>query len=152
MSNNLNAHEVFWLARYAHNTLAPLIKAAQQYEPSIRLSIVSRFDSQASNQAIDNSIEAVAHWGRPGMFFMSGVIRDKNQLAHWAAKVQTFIDTEQAALEAKHDAEVQYSIEQADAEAARDWEFHMERQQERADTEWAKDEYDSELQNEYSGN
>lgn len=67
----MNDHEVFWLARYAHNTLAPLIKEAQTIDPSIRFSIEMRFEN-ANTEFGDGHVNAYAHWDRKdGMFLYS---------------------------------------------------------------------------------
>ena len=39
----LTDHDVFWLARYAHNTLAPLFAEVKAIEPSLRFSIELAF-------------------------------------------------------------------------------------------------------------
>lgn len=62
----MNDNEVFWLARYAHNTLAPLFKEAQAIEPSIKYTIEMHFYNPEVR--FTGSIGVYAHWDRPGMF------------------------------------------------------------------------------------
>lgn len=44
----LTDHEVFWLARYAHNTLAPVVAEARKYAPSIQFDIEMSFCTEDS--------------------------------------------------------------------------------------------------------
>jgi hypothetical protein len=118
------AHDVFWLARHAHNTLAPLITAAQQYEPSINLHIEMNFCDANSPFSKNNSIGVDSHWKRGGMFHQGIQITTQAQIARIAAKVQDFIDAEQAKLE-----------EAEDVKAVQEWERQQERAAERADFE-----------------
>jgi hypothetical protein len=149
-----SAHDVFWLARYAHNTLDPLVKAAKQYDPTIQWSIELVFADKDSHFAKDNHIDLKAHWkrDRPIMLFQSTHRYTKADVDAVAAKVQAFIDAQQAILEAEHDAEALYAIEQADILAAQDWEYQQERRAERADIERDEHDHDIELQNEMAGN
>ena len=125
-TKQLSGHDVFWLARHAHNVLDPLIKVAQTYEPSIIFKIEMRFDCiGGNNKPLSNAVEVMAHWDRGGMFFMSELLRDKSGLDRWAKFIRDFCDKEQAALEAREDA----------AAEARDWDLKQERIRERADIE-----------------
>lgn len=133
--SHANPNDTFWLARHAHNVLAPLIEAARQYEPSIHYTLILGFDTEKSFRHAGSFLDIIAHWGRTGMFLYDTNLTTKERVARVAAKVQAFIDTEQAALEAKHDSEVLYVIEQADDAEALDWEFQQERIAERADIE-----------------
>lgn len=114
MKKIASAHDVFWLARYAHNTLEPLITAAKQYDPTIQWSIELVFADKDSHFAKDNHIDLKAHWkrDRPIMLFQSTHRHTKADVDAVAALVQAFIDAEQAALEAAHDEAVVYVAEQ----------------------------------------
>lgn len=147
-----NPNDTFWLARHAHNVLSPLIEAARQYEPSIFFSIELNFDVERTYRHAGSYLDIIAHWDRDGMFLHENSITTNAQVDAVAAKVQAFIDAEQAALEEAEDAKVQYELEQVDAAADRDWEFQMERAAERADIERADHDHDIELQNEMAGN
>jgi hypothetical protein len=107
-----SAHDVFWLARYAHNTLDPLFKAAKQYDPTIQWSIELTFADKDSQYAKSNHVTLRAHWAReqPIMLFQVPHLYDKGGVDGAAAKLQAWIDAEQAKLEAAHDAAVSYSI------------------------------------------
>ena len=98
-----NPNDTFWLARYAHNTLAPLIEAARQYEPEIHYSIQVTFDVEQTYRAAGSYLAIHAHWTRPLMLLHESNLTTKADVDKAAAKVQTFIDAEQAALEASHD-------------------------------------------------
>ena len=102
-----SAHDVFWLARYAHNTLDPLFKAARQYEPSLYLVMQMNFSGATLTE---NSVSVFGHWDRDRMFLYAPTLRTTAGVDKAAAKVQKFIDTEQAKLEAAHDAAVSYFI------------------------------------------
>lgn len=84
----MNDHEVFWLARHAHNTLAPLIKDAQEVDPSIRLSIEMRFENP-NVEFGGGRVSAYGHWARKdGMFIYSTWITSKENIAQLAAEVR----------------------------------------------------------------
>lgn len=146
---NLSDHDVFWLARYAHNTLAPLIKAAQQYEPSVTHSIEMAFDhADAPYHKQPHLTIYVRAQNQPHTILARDYVSTSTaDIDRVAETVQTFIDKEQAALEAAADAAAE-----VDAAADDDFEFQMERQRERADIERDEDAHDIELQNEMAGN
>ena len=110
--SHTNPNDTFWLARYAHNTLAPLIEAAKQYEPSISLHIELTFDIERSYRAAGSFLTVRAHWDRkqPLMLLRTSDLTTKEGVDKVAAEVQKFIDTEQAALEAAHDAAAEASL------------------------------------------
>lgn len=149
---NLTAHDIFFLARMAHNTLDPLFKAARQYEPSVFPRIEMDFGGTDGPYHGYHHITIVSHWKREGMFLQSVALTSKDDIDKVAAKVQVFIDAEQAKIEAEHDAAALYAIEEDTEAEARDWELQQERIRERADIERDEDAHDIELQNEYAGN
>jgi hypothetical protein len=88
----MNNHEVFWLARYAHNTISPLIKEAQETDPTIRFSIEMRFEN-ANTEFGDGRVSLFAHWGRKeGMFLYSTWNTSKEDIDNAAAQVRRNID------------------------------------------------------------
>ena len=148
-----SAHDVFWLARYAHNTIDPLIKAAQQYDPSISLNVGMDFAHDKSPFTKEFSVAVTAHWERPLMFLQSYGLTTTAQIDRVAATVQEFIDAEQAKIEERHDLEVFYGVEEArQAEEDAAWELQQDRIRERADIERAEHDHDIELQNIAAGN
>ena len=91
-----SAHDVFWLARYAHNTLDPLIKAAKQYDPSIWFKTELVFGRVTTWNPTGFEVNIAAHWDGPLMFLHELGLTTKAQVDKVAAKVQEFIDAEQA--------------------------------------------------------
>lgn len=147
------AHDVFWLARYAHNTIHPLIKAAQQYDPSIRLGIELRFEEKFTWLPNGACLNIISHWDGRLMFLHENWLTSKTQVDKAAAKVQEFIDAEQAKIEERHDLEAFYGVEEArQAEEDAAWELQQDRLRERADFERDEDAHDIELQNIAAGN
>lgn len=151
-----SAHDVFWLARYAHNTIDPLITAAQQYDPSATLEIQMSFchaDSPHFGQShLTIIVRAKSQPNRIMAYSTSRLITTPEQVDAEAAKVQEFIDAEQAKIEERHDLEVFYGVEEDTEAEARDWELREDRLRERADIERAEHDHDIELQNEMAGN
>lgn len=154
---NENPNDTFWLARHAHNVLAPLIEAARQYEPGIHYGIILRFDVEQTYRRAGSYLEIHAHWTRPSMLLHESNLITTQQIAAVAAKVQTFIDAEQVKLEEAEDAAAEalaYEAMLAEADAAADqaWDAQLERAAERADIERDEHYHDIELQNEMAGN
>ena len=83
-----NAHDTFWLGRYAHNKLAPLFTQAKAIEPSIQFIIELTFADKESMYSKENHINVASHWSRDGMFQMSSWLRDKDDVDRFAAKVK----------------------------------------------------------------
>ena len=151
-----SAHDVFWLARYAHNTIAPLITAAQQYDPSATLEIQMGFyhaDSPYFGQHhLTIAVRAKSQPNQIMAFSTGRLVATTAQVDAEAAKVQEFIDAEQAKIEERHDLEVFYGVEEDTEAEARDWELREDRLRERADIERAEHDHDIELQNIAAGN
>lgn len=80
-------HEVFWLARYTHNTLAPLIAEAKAIEPSIRLSIELAF-ANPSKPFTHGHVNVYAHWDRDKMFLYDMRHRTKVDIDKLADQVK----------------------------------------------------------------
>lgn len=146
------AHDVFWLARYAHNTLDPLFKAARQYEQGLYPRIEMDFCSTNAPYHGYPHITVTSHWKRPGMFLQEICLTTKADVDRAAAKLQAFIDAEQAKIEEQHDLEAFYNLGEDTEAEARDWETRQDRLRERADIERAEHDHDIELQNEMAGN
>lgn len=85
----LTDHEVFWLARYAHNTLAPLFAEVKTLEPSIRFSIEMVF-ANPDRSHTEGSIEVRGHWDRrdPVMFLQRGHLSAKADIDQLAEVVK----------------------------------------------------------------
>lgn len=86
-TSNANPNDTFWLARYAHNQLAPLFGRAKAIEPSLQFIIEITFADEDSRFSTDNHIDVTSHWGRDGMFQMSPWMRTKADVDRFAAKV-----------------------------------------------------------------
>lgn len=81
-----NPNDTFWLARYAHNQLAPLIAQAKAAEPSLTLIIQLTFaDTESVYEG--NSINVYSHWDREGMFQYVTWLRTTAEVDKLAAKV-----------------------------------------------------------------
>lgn len=86
-SNQSSAHYIFWLARYAHNTLAPILNQAKVIEPSIQFQIDMTFADAESVHSWAPHISVSSHWSRDGMFQMSSWLESKADIDRFAAKV-----------------------------------------------------------------
>ncbi len=89
----LTDHDVFWLARYAHNTLAPLMDEAKAIEPSIQFHLELAFADADSKFQQDNHVNFLSHWGRDGMFLQTWHHRTKADIDKLAEQVRAKIDT-----------------------------------------------------------
>lgn len=90
--SNLTANEVFRLARYAYNTLAPLFAEVKTIEPSLQFSIDLTFADQDSRFQKDNHIQIDAHWNRGGMFLSSGHLHTQQDVDTLAVRIRTGLD------------------------------------------------------------
>lgn len=81
------AHDIFWLARYAHNTLNPLFEQAKSIEPSIQWSTDITFGHEAAVYAKQIKMTVSSHWGRDNMFQMTGWLVTKADVDQFAAKL-----------------------------------------------------------------
>jgi hypothetical protein len=81
------AHDVFWLARYAHNQLAPLFAQAEAIEPTLHFTIGLIFADKDLAVYEGNHISVNSHWDRDGMFQWSPWLRTKDDVDRFAAKV-----------------------------------------------------------------
>jgi len=84
----MNPNDVFWLARYAHNTLAPLFAEAKAIEPSIQFHLELAFADTDSKFQKDNHVNVVSHWGRDGMFLQTWHHRTKHDIDKVAEQVR----------------------------------------------------------------
>lgn len=91
-----NPNRMFWLARYAHNTLDPLLKQAKEFEPSLHWTIELNFADQDSRHYKYNFININAFWSRDGMFLYETHLVLSENVDRVARKVQAFIDKESA--------------------------------------------------------
>lgn len=88
----LTDHEVFWLARYAHNRLAPLFAELKTIEPSIYTSIEMRFPDKDSVYASLNGVQVSVHWAREPMFLQSAPLVSTADIDELAAEVRADIE------------------------------------------------------------
>jgi hypothetical protein len=86
-STKNSSHDIFWLARYAHNKTAPLIEQAKAIEPSIMFSIHITFADEGTVYD-GNNIGIYSHWDRDGMFQYSTWLRTKADVDRFVAKVE----------------------------------------------------------------
>lgn len=84
-------HEVFWLARYAHNTLAPLFAEVKAIEPSIRFSIEMAFQNP-DRPHTRGSINVYGHWDRESMFLYQTQLGTKAAIDKLALQIKDKID------------------------------------------------------------
>jgi hypothetical protein len=81
-----NPNDTFWLARYAHTTLAPLFAKAAAVEPTLTFHIELTFaDVESVHRG--NHVSVHSHWARDGMFQYSPWLRTKADVDLLAAKV-----------------------------------------------------------------
>lgn len=96
-----NPNDVFWLARYAFNTLNPLVEEAKAIEPSIQFHLELGFADADSEFQKDNHVNCVSHWGRDGMFFQTWHHQTKSDIDALAKKVRAKVEALQAEAEAE---------------------------------------------------
>lgn len=89
--STLTDHDVFWLARYAHNTLAPLFAEAQQVEPTTKFDIDMNFHNPSAELA-DGYINIYGHWKRDGMFLYSTRSHSTADIDKLAVKIRADIE------------------------------------------------------------
>lgn len=82
-----NAHDTFWLGRYAHNKLAPLFAQAKTIEPSLMFMISLTFADEESAYN-GNHVSVYAHWDRDGMFQYSSFLRTAADVDRLATKIR----------------------------------------------------------------
>jgi len=85
----LSDHEVFWLARYAHNQLAPLFAEVKALDSSIRFSIEMVF-ANPDRPYTEGHLEVRGHWARnkPVMFLQKGHLFTKADIDQLAQVVK----------------------------------------------------------------
>lgn len=158
MNTELTSHDIFWLARYAHNTLAPLVKLARDYEPSFTFSVGMNFDHPDAPYLKYHHLDIyVRAEGQSNTILTSThAATTTDQIDGLAAKVRDFIQTSQAALEAAADAAAEADYDDLGYEVSdediQDWDAQQERIRERAEMERDEDARDIELQNIAAGN
>jgi hypothetical protein len=82
-----NPNDTFWLARYAHNTLAPIFAKAKAIEPTLSIHVELNFSDEDSRFGYSNSLSVNAHWSRKGLFQMSPQMRTQADVDRFAEKV-----------------------------------------------------------------
>lgn len=87
-NNNLSAHEIFWLAHYAYNTLNPLLNEARKIEPSIGLRIEIDTAAKARGRNQNSSLSIVCHWDRERMFLFEHTLTSKEDIDAVAEQVR----------------------------------------------------------------
>jgi len=92
----MTTHDVFWLARYAHNQLAPLFEQAKLVEPTTSFNIIMNFGDVEAYSYRENSLEVYSHWGRDGMFQMTTRLKNKAALDLFIAKLRKDVEKLQA--------------------------------------------------------
>ena len=76
----MNPNDVFWLARYAHNTLAPLFAEVKAIEPSLQFHIEMCFADSDSKYQQNSHINVFAHWSRAGMLQQDYGLKTKQDI------------------------------------------------------------------------
>lgn len=94
-----SAHDVFWLARHAHNILDPLFREARQFDSTIHFILNLNFADEHPVYK-SNSVGVYAHWAKEGMFIYQPHLYTTADVDKVAAKVQEFICSEQVAIAA----------------------------------------------------
>lgn len=89
---NSNANDLFWLARYAHNTLAPLFNEAKAIVPTIQFHIELNFADADSAHNKYNSLNVASHWSRSDMFVHSICNQTKADIDQLAERVRADVD------------------------------------------------------------
>lgn len=92
MSKNMTDHELFWLARYAHNTLSPLFSELRKIEPSIHVTIASVFTTKDSLYNLLGGVSVDVHWARDSMFLQSSGHSSKEDIDRLAVRVKADIE------------------------------------------------------------
>lgn len=87
----LNDHEVFWLARYAHNKLAPLFKEAKTVDLTTKFNIEMRFQNPDTKHQV-GSIMVISHWDRGGMFQYTDNLHTKADIDKLVIKIKADIE------------------------------------------------------------
>lgn len=83
-----NPNDTFWLARYAHNQLAPLFAQVKAIEPSLQFHVELTFADEDSKFSKDSHISVTSHWDREGMFQNSSWLRNKTDVDRFVIKVE----------------------------------------------------------------
>lgn len=89
----ITAHDVFWLARYTHNALQPLIVQAREVDPSIRFHVEMSFDEGATHGQKFNNISVSSHWASHGMFLYEICLTTKEEVDRMADRMKKNIET-----------------------------------------------------------
>jgi len=97
----LTDHEVFWLARYAHNVIAPIVAEARKYEPSTQFDIEMSFCNEDSPFHKANHVTVwVRAKGQPNDHVAhETVTTTRAQVDALAVRVQEFIGIRQTKAE-----------------------------------------------------
>jgi hypothetical protein len=86
------AHDLFFLAHYAYNTLNPLVAEAKAIEPSVQFGIDITFGHDDAAYTKVHKISAELHWDRDGMLAQSWSIKTKSDVDLFAETLRGKID------------------------------------------------------------
>ncbi|MCW2132931.1 hypothetical protein [Arthrobacter sp. VKM Ac-2550] len=78
MTTKTTAHDLFWLARYAYNTLNPAVQELREVVPSARFSIDLKFDNRQYSKPTHLTI--AVFWDREGMVEHGIVLTTTDQI------------------------------------------------------------------------
>jgi tRNA nucleotidyltransferase (CCA-adding enzyme) len=74
------AHDLFFLAHYAYNTLNPLVEEAKAIDPSVQLGLDVTFGHEAAAYTKAHKVTVEVHWGREGMLARSTNLKTKTDV------------------------------------------------------------------------
>lgn len=86
------AHDLFFLAHYAYNTLNPLVDEAKAFEPSVQLGLDVTFGHEDAVFTKTHRIVADVHWSRDGMVGRSYQLHNKTDVDLFAETLRGKID------------------------------------------------------------
>jgi len=86
------AHDLFFLAHYAYNTLSPMVEEAKAIEPSVQLGIDLVFGHDDAVFTKTHRVVADIHWSRDGMVGRSYQLHNKADVDKFAETLRAKID------------------------------------------------------------
>lgn len=84
-----NAHELFWLASYAHRTLVPVFEELRALEPTSAMSIEMTFGDERYPEPWHLTV--VGHWKRHGMILQEICLTTTAGVDRAAEKVRAVV-------------------------------------------------------------
>lgn len=87
-----NHNDIFWLARYAYNTINPLVEEAKAVEPSTTLYLELGFGHEYGAHHKFCRLGANVHWSRDGMLAMSTSMENKTEVDLFAKNLRVKVD------------------------------------------------------------